>query len=368
MIKPRVIAFYLPQFHPIPENDKWWGKGFTEWTNVGKAKPLFPGHKQPKVPTELGYYDLRLKDNLIAQVELAKEAGVEGFCWWHYYFGNGKQLLEKPLQMFLEDQTIDFPFCLGWANESWKKKLWNKDAVGDETLIEQKYCGEEDYKRYFGIVEKAFRDSRYIKVDGKPLFLVYKPSQFQDVGEFINCWNNLAHKHLGTEIHFVAHAAIQDKDYEDFRKYFDAGFDAVYSHRIFDGTRRRGRGLFRFLRSAVHAMLGYPNIVNFADVAKHAVNELDRDLSIYPGIICGWDHTPRSGRKGVVFTHFTIAKFKEHILDIFDEVRDKTPDRQIVFLKSWNEWGEGNFMEPDLEFGRAKIEALKECIAKSNTR
>ena len=174
--KARVIAFYLPQFYPFKENDEWWGKGFTEWTNVGKAKPLFKGHNQPRVPTELGYYDLRLPIVREQQAKLAREAGVYGFCYWHYWFGSGKRLLERVFDEVLESGKPNFPFCLGWANHSWYTKEWNSDgSTNNKLLIEQTYPGLEDTKMHFDYLLKAFKDPRYIKIEGKPLFYVFRP-------------------------------------------------------------------------------------------------------------------------------------------------------------------------------------------------
>ena len=359
----RIIAFYLPQFHPIPENDLWWGKGFTEWTNVGKAKPLFPGHKQPKVPTDLGYYDLRLIDNIKEQVKLAKEAGIEGFCWWHYYFGNGKMLLEKPLRMVLNDKSVDFPFCLGWANESWEKKLWNKDSIGNTILIEQEYGGKEDYRQHFEIVLPYFKDSRYIKVDGKPLFFIYRPQRIPDCKQFISYWRKWAVEELNTDIHFVAKADELDNDFEE---YYNWGFDGVFSNRVLAGARIHQNSLQNRLRYITCKLLGLPRLVNFKEVIKHAQNKYDEKEGVYPGILCGWDHSPRSGRKGIVIYNFTMKLFAKHISEIFELVKNKNLEHRIIFLKSWNEWGEGNFMEPDMEFGHGKINTLKTCTNRFN--
>jgi lipopolysaccharide biosynthesis protein len=200
--KPRIIAFYLPQFHPIPENDAWWGKGFTEWTNVGKAKPLFRGHYQPRVPADLGYYDLRLPESRAAQAAMAKAYGVEGFCYWHYWFGNGKRLLERPFHEVLESGEPDFPFCLGWANHSWEDKQFKKGGT-NKLLIKQEYPGDEDYRQHFLYVLKAFRDSRYLRVDDKPIFFVHGTKDF-DVAYFIRFWQQLALEHGLKGIHFVA--------------------------------------------------------------------------------------------------------------------------------------------------------------------
>lgn len=169
----RLIAFYLPQFHPIPENNEWWGKGFTEWTNVAKAKALFPGHYQPHVPADLGFYDLRVPETRIAQAELAREHGIEGFCYWHYWFG-GKRLLERPFNEVLKSGEPKFPFCLGWANESWSG-IWH--GCADKILMEQTYLGIEEEERHFNAVVDALFDERYLRVDDKPIFYIYKPQQ-----------------------------------------------------------------------------------------------------------------------------------------------------------------------------------------------
>lgn len=182
--KARVLAYYLPQFHPIPENDAWWGKGFTEWTNVGRAKPLYKGHYQPRVPADLGYYDLRLPEVQEAQAELAKEAGIEGFCYWHYWFGNGRRLLEMPFDKVLKSGKPDFPFCLAWANHSWYAKSFDLEGK-DRLLIEQQYLGKEDYVKHFFSVLPAFEDSRYVQVDGKPLFVIFSPKTIPDLSLFL---------------------------------------------------------------------------------------------------------------------------------------------------------------------------------------
>jgi hypothetical protein len=201
MSKPRIIAFYLPQFHPIPENDEWWGKGFTEWTNVGKAKPLFPGHYQPRVPADLGYYDLRVPEIREAQALMARDAGIEGFCYWHYWFGNGKQLLERPFNEVLQSGKPDFPFCLAWANEDWKG--FDHGLTNRNMLIEQLYPGIDDYIEHFYSVLPAFKDKRYIRVNDKPLFMIYKPLVNHHVPIFIETWRRLAKENGVSDIYFV---------------------------------------------------------------------------------------------------------------------------------------------------------------------
>lgn len=360
-MKPRVIAFYLPQFHPVKENSEWYGEGFTEWTNVGKAKPLFWGHKQPKVPTNLGYYDLRIPEVREKQVELAKQAGVEGFCYWHYWFANGKQLLEKPLEEVVRLGKPDFPFCLGWANESWYKKLWNKDAKGDSLLIEQVYGGHEDYLNHFNTMLPMFNDKRYIKVDGKLLFMIYNPHLLPDSADFISYWQQLAKENGLPGFHFVAHAGYLDTQ-KEYNKYIEQGYDAIYTNRVQTGARVKQKNLFLSFYYIALKILRLPRIVSFNRIINGAVDPLDKKEYMYPGIICNWDHTPRSKKNGMLFVGFNKEKFKKHIRLIFDEILEKPDEKKIVFLKSWNEWAEGNFMEPDIEFGMDKIEALSEVI------
>ena len=197
------IAFYLPQYYPIPENDEWWGKGFTEWTNVTKAKPLFEGHKQPHFPADLGYYDLRVPEVREQQAQLAREAGIEGFCYWHYWFGNGKRLLERPFNEVLKSGKPDFPFCLAWANETWSG-IWN--GVSEKVLMKQEYPGLKDYEDHFYTILPAFKDKRYMRVDGKPLFVVYNPDDLPDMKVFCDYFNELAIKNGLKGLHLVANS------------------------------------------------------------------------------------------------------------------------------------------------------------------
>ena len=210
----RVIAFYLPQFHPIPENDKWWGVGFTEWTNVSKAKPLFKGHYQPKIPSDLGFYDLRVSETQVAQAKMAADNGIEGFCYWHYWFA-GKRLLERPFNQVLKSGDPDFPFCLAWANYSWTG-IWH--GCPDRILIEQSYPGLKDYESHFKALVQAFHDPRYMKIEGKPIFIVYYPPGLPQPNRFTDYWNELALKNGLPGIYFLG---ITDKKWD----YRAQGFD-----------------------------------------------------------------------------------------------------------------------------------------------
>lgn len=355
--KARVIAFYLPQFHPIPENDEWWGKGFTEWTNVGKAKPLFRGHEQPKVPSELGYYDLRIPEVRISQAQLAKESGIEGFCYWHYWFGFGKQLIEKPFNDVLSSGQPDFPFCLGWANESWKG--FDHGLSNRKILIEQLYPGVDDYVNHFYKVLPAFKDERYIKVENKPIFLIYRPLASDQISIFIKTWRDLAFKNGLDGIFFIGQKNSLENNLEDFWKIdLDAVNTIRLNHYLFYRT------FFQKLISKFKKIFhGVPLVYPYNKVSKYFLNEdVDSLDNVLPTIIPNWDHTPRSGKEGFVVTRSTPFLFEKHVNEAINIVSRKDPEKRIIFLKSWNEWAEGNFMEPDLKWGKEYLNALKRQI------
>ena len=220
----RVIAFYLPQYHPTPINEKWYGPGFTEWTNVGKAKPLFPGHYQPHVPRELGYYDLRYPEIKEQQAQLAREAGIEGFCYYHYWFGEGRQELDIPFRQVVETGSPNFPFCICWANQSWYSKFWSSDINCEAKLIvEQKYDNAEWRELHFNSLLTAFKDSRYIKIDGKLLFMIYRPLEYPEVIVFMQHWQELAKQNGLRGFYFVGQATSE----QDAKQILQLGFDGV---------------------------------------------------------------------------------------------------------------------------------------------
>lgn len=356
--KARVLAYYLPQFHPIPENDEWWGKGFTEWTNVGKAKPMFPGHYQPHVPADLGYYDLRVPETREAQAQMAREYGIEGFIYWHYWFGNGKQLLERPFKEVLESGKPDFPFALAWANESWTGTFHGlKDG---KTLIEQTYPGDQDYINHFNTVLPAFKDSRYIKCEGKPLFFIYKPKQCPDIMHFIELWQGLAKENGLAGIFFVAICGSLYND-NSAKAYLDyvikQGFDALNVVNAYKWTITDFR--YRLLRKVLFKQLGLiPDIRPYRYEQFHC--SLDDREMVIPTILPNWDHTPRSGKKGIVLYGSTPESFRTCLRKKLHTIKNKPLEKRFLIIKSWNEWAEGNHMEPDLRFGKAYLEVLKE--------
>jgi hypothetical protein len=358
----RILATYLPQFHPIPENDEWWGRGFTEWTNVGKAKPLFRGHYQPRVPADLGYYDLRLPEVRQQQADMAKEYGVEGFCYWHYWFGNNRRLLERPFNEVLASGKPDFPFCLSWANHSWQDKQFSKEGT-ERMLLEQTYGGEADYLDHFYTLLPAFKDHRYIRVDNKPLFQIYLPLKFPEVDKFISCWQREARKNGLEGIHFVGHTHFE----VDYDKIKQKGFDAINIVRLYHFYKRQYTLPERAFMKMKRVWFKHGGIFDYEKLFKYFSDTNDSRDDWYPSIIPNWDHSPRSGRRGNIFINSTPNAFKRHVKQVLETVKDKTPEHRIVFLKSWNEWAEGNYMEPDLKFGRGYLIALKEAITEASS-
>lgn len=359
----KTIAFYLPQYHPIPENNQWWGEGFTEWTNVKKAQPLFPGHHQPVKPGELGYYDLRDPQIRMKQAELAKSHGIYGFCYWHYWFGNGETLLEKPFNEVLESGRPDFPFCLGWANESWTG-IWHGSP--DKVLMKQRYPGREDVKEHFQYLLRAFQDERYIKINNKPFFLVYKPGNLPDARKFTELFNELAIKNGFNGIHFVATNVSLSWDREKF------GFNAIvppYHHRIVWEKNRGIRSkIARSLKMGNKEKTSEPkNVYRYKDALKYFLPDKIRKNEIYPMVVPNWDSSPRSGKRAVIFTDSTPRLFEKHVRKAVKLAKENSKPHQILMIKSWNEWAEGNYLEPDQKWGRAYLEVFKKVMDENNS-
>lgn len=383
-MKARVIAYYLPQFHPIPENDAVWGPGFTEWTNVAKARPKFRGHYQPRIPADLGFYDLRLPETRELQAALAREAGIEGFCYWHYWFGGGRRLLERPFNEVLESGKPDFPFCLCWANHDWTTKTWTKGSSrSDKTMIaEQTYPGEADYRAHFDFCLRAFKDHRYITVDGKPLFAIFDPYKFADVQQFMALWRQWAQEEGLAGIHFVAlcnststlrrnaegkmERVIPNlqSSAEVYADFFHLGFDAVQSF----GKRRaelicEGKYL-NIIRKAVTKVLPFlpaPKI-DYPKAVKHFFAPEDVQENVYPSLLPQWDRTPRANNDEGIYVNATPDAFRRHVEDAVSLVAAKEPEHRLLFLRSWNEWGEGNYVEPDTKYGHGWLDAIAAAV------
>ncbi len=345
----RFIAFYLPQFHPIKENDEWWGKGFTEWTNAGKARRRYLGHYQPHVPADLGYYDLRVPEVRSAQAELAKSYGIEGFCYYHYWFGDGRRLLERPFQEVLETAQPEYPFCLCWANDTWTG-IWH--GAPKHTLIEQKYPGVQDDQAHFNVLLPAFRDNRYICVDGKPVLVVWRPFGFPDPMATVKRWRLMAKEAGLPGLYLIGVFRPGGEQPED------CGFDASI-HNDMPPLRPWGtwKNPVKLAYYALQRKLGVPTVFPY----KKAIDVfLPKKMpeTRYPSVIHGWDNTPRSGVNGLVLKDPSPELFRVALRRAIEITKDRRPENKIIFLKSWNEWAEGNHLEPDLRDGHAYLQVV----------
>ena len=349
---PRLIAFYLPQFYPTPENDEWWGKGFTEWTNVKRAKPLFKGHYQPRIPAdELGYYDLRDPNVRIKQAELARSAGIEGFCYWHYWFA-GRQLLNRVFDEVVQSGVPDYPFCLCWANHSWWAKTWDPD-IPDRLLVEQTYPGREDYENHFFAMLPAFKDKRYIRVDGRLLFGIFEPAGIPDIEEFTETWNTLAARNDLPGFYFFAFAQ-GSKSLDAGRKsydaiVYDAMHDAAFMNRILPLNK---------LKVRLNTILHLPVPMSYDFYARIALEKFNEYPEMVPCLVPNFDHSPRSGSRGVIIDGSTPEKWGRLCREV-SKLRAINGKDGLIFIKAWNEWGEGNYLEPDSLWGKSFLEETK---------
>ena len=349
MDKIKLIAYYLPQFHRLKFNDEYWGKGFTEWTNTAKSKPLFKGHYQPHIPADLGFYDLSLSSIREEQAALAQKYGIYGFCYWHYWFRKGYQVMEMPFQEVLKSGTPDFPFCLAWANHDWHN-LQTK-----EVILRQEYGGKDDYEEHFYSLLPAFLDHRYITYDGNPIFVIFDPVGFNDFDEFRRVWNCLALQQGLKSFYFIGIV----KEDDDIDTLIQRGYNAVNTIRL--GAFFKHINPFRQkLNFVLHKLYKHPNVYEFSDVMKFFINENDEKENVIPTIISGWDHTPRSGKEALVFNHCTPTIFSEHVKDTFEHIKNK--ENKLCFIRAWNEWAEGNHLEPDLKYGTGFLEAVSQNL------
>lgn len=338
----QLIAYYLPQFYEIEFNNKYWGKGYTEWTATANAKPLFKGHYQPHVPADLGFYNLLMPEVQVAQAKMAKKYGVDGFCYWHYWFGHGKTIMEKPLENMLKNKDVDIPFCLAWANHSWH------NPITKEVILEQRYYGEQDDIEHFYSLLPAFSDERYIKVDGKLVFTIFAPPLIPHLNEFISLWNRLAIAAGFNGMYFIGSAQTVGRVAE-YRK---TKLDAINTIRLEDFKTHQ-----TFIKQQYNNWLKRYNVATYTDASEYFITKEEQSEDIIPTIITGWDHTPRTGGKGLVLTGYTPNAFEAHVKKAMKMVSKKR--NKLCFIRSWNEWGEGNHLEPDLKYGLAFLENLK---------
>ncbi len=338
----RLIAFFLPQFHPIPENDAWWGKGFTEWTNVTKAVPRFPGHYQPRLPGELGFYDLRAPETLQRQAALAKRYGVHGFCFHHYWF-NGHRLLEQPLNVLLDHPEIDIPFCINWANENWSRR-W--DGREQDTLIAQQHSPEDDIA-FATSLEPLFRDPRYIRIDGRPLLILYRPELLPDAAATVQRWReHFVREGLGDPYIMM----VQCFGDNNPNKYgMDAAVGFPPHNGGWDGARIGGD--FSFFDKDYQG-----NVFDYSEMALRSLRNMTDEFKFFPGVCPAWDNEARKPGKGFCFAGSTPQKYARWLEAACRSVMDRErTDERLVFVNAWNEWAEGAYLEPDRHFGYAYL-------------
>lgn len=362
---PQIIALYLPQYYPTPENNEWYGEGFTEWTNVAKAKPCFKGHVQPKIPTDLGFYDLRLPQVRQKQAELAREAGVNSFCYYDYWFGDGTVALDMPLKEVVRLGEPDFPFCLCWANHSWYKKSWNPDAkkLDQKILRKQQYLGVEDYTAHFMSLLPAFKDKRYTKIDGRLLYVILAVHELPDYDLFKNTWNRLAAKNGLPDFYFLSYTPkIEQTKVEPYIR-TEGTVLSLLTNIQFKQNYSRFSLYKNLLKKKIAEVTKKPLMLyTYEEAMNYLLDSVVAEERVIPVVFPNWDYTPRRGASDLIFYNATPNLFKKHVIKALNYIKDKPIDKQIVFVKSWNEWGEGNYMEPDMEFGRGRITALKEAI------
>lgn len=355
MSKIKPIAIHLPQFHPFPENDEWWGKGFTEWTNVTKAKPLFKEHYQPHLPADLGFYDLRLEEARLAQESLAKEYGIYGFCYYHYWF-NGKRLLNEPIDRKLKNQKEDFPFMLCWANENWTRR-W--DGQDSEVLMEQRYSEKDDIEHMRFLCKTFFADQRYIKVKGRPVFIVYRPNLFPDIVRTTGVWRKIAQEEGFDDIYLVfVNAHLED------RKPNELGFDAALDFqpqfksikRILPNKLKIQLHSKDILKTPFweHTIANYDTLIN--DSVKSFINKQSFG-KIFPSITPMWDNSARRRTGALILKDSTPEKYAHWLKQLRNSFKPYSDEESFLFINAWNEWAEGNHLEPCQKWGRQYLEA-----------
>jgi len=373
----KLIAMYFPQLHAIPENDEWWGKGFTDWHNVQSARPQYTGHNQPRVPLNKNYYDQSKIETLRWQVDLAKQYGIYGFCHYHYWF-DGKQLLETPTNLIMEHKDIDFPFCLSWANETWSKR-W--DGRDNHILIQQTHIPtKERWKQHYDYLIKAWTDPRAIKVDGKPVFIIYRPQRIDKIDEMLAYWQALAKADGLQGLYFI----FQKQGELPSRNCLNS-FDAVFQFQpqeavnsaAYDKNSIRHSRLFKLVQSlperyqdmlrGLRAKFVKELTFHDYDEAWRQVVEIRRDakLTTFPGAYVDWDNAARYKKRATVFRGASPEKFYKWLSMLVKGMPQRDLPENFIFLNAWNEWSEGAYLEPDERYGYQYLEAVKSALSNS---
>lgn len=350
----KVIAFYLPQYHSFEENDLWWGKGFTEWTNVKKAVSLFKEHYQPRIPMNNNYYCLLDDEVQIWQANMAKNYSIYGFCYYHYWF-NGKILMDKPLLNMLENQKININFCMSWANESWSR-TWNGNDK--DYLIKQEYSGERDWEEHFKYLLKFFKDSRYIKVENKPIFLLYTSSRIEECEKMVMYWDRRCKEEGFNGIYIIE--TLNYLQNKPILKHSDAVV-CFEPNNVYESKMKKKNWLSSGTRFFQKEILKKPNCQSIS-VAYRLIEErtFNFDKVIYEGTFNDWDNTARKSYRGMVWKGASPLLFEEHL----NKLINKDNIGEFLFINAWNEWGEGAYLEPDSKYKYGYLEAIYNAINK----
>ncbi|MGX6978296.1 glycosyltransferase WbsX family protein [Vagococcus elongatus] len=369
----KVIAFYLPQFHPTELNNKYWGEGFTEWVNVKRAKPLFNNHRQPRIPLEQNYYDLLDISTLEWQADIAQKYGIYGFCFYHYWF-NGTLQLEKPAELLLNNKSIDINYCFSWANEPWTQAWVSKS---DSIIMPQKYGGKKDWKLHFEYLLSFFKDERYIKNNGKPLLIIYRPEQIDCLNEMLDFFVELALANGFPGIEFAYQHIDFDKMKvkDDSRFSYNIEYEPLYSldrfieqsnmKFIFNVMKKVDDVLFKFFNKKFSTLyLKKVRTYDYDTIWEKSFQNENITSKNIAGAFVDWDNTPRRGSKGVAYIGANPTKFKKYFERKVNQVK-KDYSNDMLFIFSWNEWAEGGYLEPDTEFGFQYLEAIKETLDKA---
>ena len=354
----KIIAFYLPQFHCFPENDEWWGKGFTEWTNTKKAVPLYKGHYEPRTPLNNNFYDLMNPQTFMWQISLAKKYGIYGFCFYHYWF-SGKKLMEKPIEMYLNNTEYDLPFCICWANETWSRR-WN--GREQDVLIKQEHGNETEWEHHFYYLLPFFKDSRYIHMDGKPLFVLYKPEIFPEYKKMFQMWEKLAIENGLAGLTFAIQSAIWNTREEslkssDYKIMFEPGYT---------GMRKGHKLSYKVVAHAItfyakHSKKFNAMPISFDEYCKDIIFRPVNSDKLIPGMFVNWDNTPRKKEKGSVTLFNSPAKFEKYLSLLISKTKNEYK-KDYIFINAWNEWAEGCYLEPDDKYEYAYLEAVKQAL------
>lgn len=373
-VKTKIIAMYFTQLHAIAENDAWWGEGFTDWVNVRRAEPLFEGHYQPRVPKDADYYDQSRLETIKSQVELARKYGIYGFCHYHYWF-DGKQLLETPTNLFLENRDIDFPFCLSWANETWSRR-W--DGRDHDILIRQTHPpSAKSWSRHFEYLIKAWRDERAIKINGKPVFVIYRPQKIEKIDEMLDFWEAKARASGLQGLYYIFQKQYEPADKSCLRR-FDASFqfqpfEAINSAGYSSSSQKKQK-LRTLIDKAPHFMQRLIWSIYAKRKRHYLLHDYDRVWeqvirncrnspdNVFPGAFVDWDNTARYGNRSTIITGASPDKFRAWLTRLQAEISTRPVDMRYIFLNAWNEWAECAYIEPDERYGYAYLEAIRNVL------